>query len=301
MEQSVENVEIIVVDSGSTDATLSIASRFPVQIIHIKPDDFTFGRSLNLGCAAAAGEFLVFASAHVYPVYTDWLEELLDPLNVPQIALSYGKQIGGPMTKFSEQRQFERMYPDESRIPQDFPLCNNANASVRRSLWEQHPYDESLSGLEDLEWASWALSEGYLLAYNADAVIVHIHEETPSQVFKRYQREAIALTRIRPEEKFTLLDLVRLFSTNVLDDLREALAHRNLLRVFTSIFWYRWMQFWGTYRGFQHSEPVTDEVIRAFYYPSNRIGRKTKMDRAREAINYSGSTWVEAELDSNDG
>ena len=47
MEQTVKDVEVVVVDSGSTDATLSIASRFPVKIVHIKPEDFSFGGALH--------------------------------------------------------------------------------------------------------------------------------------------------------------------------------------------------------------------------------------------------------------
>ncbi len=56
MEQTIKEVDIILVDSGSTDATVAIASQFPVTILHIDPEDFSFGRSLNLGCAAAKKE-----------------------------------------------------------------------------------------------------------------------------------------------------------------------------------------------------------------------------------------------------
>ena len=65
MQQTVKDVEVVIVDSGSTDATLSIASRYPVRVVHIAPQEFSFGRSLNRGCAAATGDILVFASAHV--------------------------------------------------------------------------------------------------------------------------------------------------------------------------------------------------------------------------------------------
>src|SRR5688572_22724158 len=71
--QSVRDVEVIAVDSGSTDGTLSILSRYPVTVLNIQPEDFSFGRSLNMGCQAANGEFIVAASAHVYPVSRHWL------------------------------------------------------------------------------------------------------------------------------------------------------------------------------------------------------------------------------------
>ena len=60
------NVEIILVDSGSTDATTAIAAAYPVTICHIKPGEFTFGRSLNLGITQARGELIVITSAHIY-------------------------------------------------------------------------------------------------------------------------------------------------------------------------------------------------------------------------------------------
>ncbi|MGB7712111.1 MAG: glycosyltransferase [Microcoleus sp.] len=53
MEQSVRDVEIILVDSGSTDATVAIASRYPIKLLSIQPQEFSFGRALNLGCQAA--------------------------------------------------------------------------------------------------------------------------------------------------------------------------------------------------------------------------------------------------------
>ena len=43
LKQNVEPAKIVLVDSGSTDATLSIASRYPVELIQISPEDFTFG------------------------------------------------------------------------------------------------------------------------------------------------------------------------------------------------------------------------------------------------------------------
>ena len=299
MEQTVKDVEIIVVDSGSSDATIAIASRFPTTIVSIDPDEFSFGRSLNLGCQTATAEFLVFASAHVYPFYPDWLERLLEPFEHPKVGLVYGKQRGDVGTHFSEHQQFRRMYPSSSLIPQKHPLCNNANAAIRRSLWERHPYDESLSGLEDLAWATWLLAEGYYLAYESNAVVIHLHDESPQQVLNRYKREAIALAKIRPDESFGLWDFVRLTLSNIISDSRNAIRERKLLKVFWSVVWFRTMQYLGTYLGFRHAGPVSDEVIRAFYYPKGEMQRGEENTREVPPIEYSKVTQVMSDVEED--
>lgn len=289
MQQTVEDVEIILVDSGSTDATVAIASRFPITLISISPGEFTFGRSLNLGCRAATAEFLVFASAHVYPVYPDWIECLLSPFNDPKVALVYGKQRGNSSARYSEQQMFAKMYPDISVVRQTTPLCNNANAAVRRVLWKRRPYDEDLPGLEDLDWAAWALSNDHVLAYSSEAEVVHIHEESAAQVYNRYRREAIGLSRIQPEERFGLRDFLRLFVSNVSRDMEHAIRDGRAASVWWEVLWFRFMQFWGTYRGFQHTGPVTSELIHAFYYPREPASGSRGDSRPIDPIDYRSS------------
>ncbi len=282
MQQSEQNFEIILVDSGSTDATVAIARRYPVQVVHLQPHEFTFGRALNVGIAQARGEFIVMASAHVYPVYPDWLTRLLAPFADPQIALTYGKQRGDRRTKFSEHQIFARWFPEQSNLRQEHPFCNNANAAIRRALWVEHPYDETLTGLEDLAWAKWALSQGYLLAYVAEAEIVHVHEETPRKVFNRYRREAMAFKRLYPEAHFSLWDFGRLFAANVSSDVYHAARQGVLWGNLSSIFWFRLMQFWGTYRGYRMAQsPLTDQLRQTFYYPR---GRRVETPVARDGV-----------------
>lgn len=267
LEQTVQNVEIIVVDSGSTDATLAIASRYPVQIHHIAREAFSFGRSLNVGCAAARGEFLVIASAHVYPVYRDWLEKLIAPFAVPRVALVYGQQRGDDRTKYAEQQIFAKLYPAGSAQIAAGYFCNNANAAVRRALWQELPYDEALTGLEDLAWAKAIGQRGLCIAYQGEAAVVHVHDESWRQVLNRYRREAIALKKIAPEQQFGFADLVGCFTGNVLSDLRHAQREACLRAVWISVLQFRFMQFWGTYRGFASGAAIPDNLKETFYYP----------------------------------
>ena len=58
--------EIIVVDSGSTDNTISIARQYNAVLLTISREEFSFGRSLNLGCYMPQ-EIPYQASAHCIP------------------------------------------------------------------------------------------------------------------------------------------------------------------------------------------------------------------------------------------
>lgn len=290
LQQTVRDVEIIVVDSGSTDATRSIAARYPVKIVPITPEEFSFGRSLNMGCQATGGEFIVIASAHVYPEYQDWLERLLAPFADPQIALVYGKQRGNEITKYSEHQVFARWFPEVSNLNQDHPFCNNANAAIRRSVWERLPYDETLTGLEDMDWARRVMQLGYRIVYMADAQVIHVHNESLRRIYSRYRREAIALKRIFPQERFSLWDFVRLFAANVVSDFYHAWHDRVLWCNLPDIPTFRLMQFWGTYRGFAQRGSVTSQLKQTFYYPNGlarSASRMTKPEPGRR-VEYAG-------------
>lgn len=262
----VNEMQIILVDSGSTDATVSIARQFPVEIVHIRPEEFTFGRSLNLGIAQAQADLVMMASAHVYPVYPDWVERLLAPFTDQQVALTYGKQRGAASSKYSEHQLFRQWFPENSLARQAHPFCNNANAAIRRALWQEHPYDESLPALEDLAWARWVRDNGQAISYVAEAEIIHVHNETWGGIHNRYRREAMAFKRIYPQETFRRWDMLCLWLSNSLNDMRIATRERTLWREWRNILRFRWNQFSGTYQGYR-SGPLTWQLKQTFYYP----------------------------------
>lgn len=267
MHQSKSPDQIVVVDSGSTDATLSIVSRYPVEIQSIEPEQFSFGRSLNVGCGAATGEVLVFASAHVHPVYDTWLTELTAPFVDPDVALAYGRQVGNGATKYSEQRVMARWFPAHSIARQEHPFCNNANAAIRRSVWKSEPYDERLTGLEDLAWAKRAMEAGHAISYVATAPVVHAHDESWAQIVNRYRREAIAHKRIYHEQDMSAMDAIRLSIANIASDYVHAARDGVLTKNLGSIPAFRAAQFLGTYRGFRQRGEASAALRKRFYYP----------------------------------
>jgi 2-desacetyl-2-hydroxyethyl bacteriochlorophyllide A dehydrogenase len=192
-KQAAQDFETIVVDSGSLDGTREIAAKKADRLLRIQSHDFTFGHSLNVGIRDARGRFIVIVSAHTLPVDDQWLAGLVDPLRADQTAMVYGRQLGGESSKFGEIRDMRRTFGSKQIVlqPPRF-FANNANSAIRKDLWEKHPFDESLPGLEDIEWAKYWMERGYQVIYEPRAALYHIHEESWRQVRRRYYREAIA-------------------------------------------------------------------------------------------------------------
>ena len=265
--QTFSDYEVVVVDSGSTDGTLEIVTSADVMLEHIGKEEFSFGRSLNIGCHASRGEILVFISAHCYPEHDDWLENLVAGFADDNVAIVYGRQRAGQGSHFSEGQIFRQWFPDESQPRQEGPFSNNANCAIRRDLWAEYPYDESLTGLEDIAWAQRVIRDGWWVSYRADAGVIHIHDESDTQIRNRYRREAITFQTVFPEEHFNVWDFLRLLVRNVMADWRAVATGGGFRVNLWPIVRFRLAQFAGTYQGFHSRRPVTSELKRRLYYP----------------------------------
>lgn len=269
MGQTTPPDEIIVVDSGSTDSTMSIATSFGVTAVSISPREFSFGRALNRGLRVAGDhDICVVASAHVYPVYDTWLEHLVSAFEDPDVALAYGRQQTPPEGRYSEARLLSHWFPAVSVPRQSHPFCNNANAAVRHQIWEELPYNEDLTGLEDLDWAKRAMAAGKVISYVADAPVVHVHNESVAQIVNRYRREAVAHKQIYAEQRMGMAEAVRLAAINIFGDARSAVSDHVLPRHLLDIVRFRAAQFYGTQRGFSQAGPIPVALRRRFYYPA---------------------------------
>lgn len=267
LEQTVQASEIIIVDSGSTDATLSIASRFPVKIVHINKEEFSFGRSLNFGCAQACSEIILIASAHVYPIYRNWTELMLASFDNPKVGLVYGGQCGDEFSSYSEKCIMRKWFPKVENCIQDHTFCNNGNSAIRKDLWNKFKYDESLTGLEDLAWAKEITEAGYKIAYQQKAEVVHVHDQNSKQITNRYYREALALKKVYPHERFGKRDFIYLLFSNIFSDLLFSIKDKVFLKSFVEILKFRYCQFVGTFKGFYEGNLDMDSLKDKFYYP----------------------------------
>lgn len=263
------DLEIVIVDSGSTDKTLDIARGYGCSITHIHKSEFTFGRSLNVGCRIAKGDYLIFISGHCIPVDRYWLCRLIKPLRESISEYTYGRQIGRDNTKFSERCLFGKYFPEYSKIPQEGFYCNNANSAIKRDVWEKYKFDETLTGLEDMHLAKSIVSDGGSISYVADANVFHIHDESWRQVRIRYERESYALRQIAPEIQLSLFDVIRYVCVGVIEDARIAFAQKKFMKESVAILMFRLMQYWGAYKGNHEHRVLSNKEKYKYFYPKD--------------------------------
>ena len=263
--------EVVIIDSGSNDSTLEIAREYNARVTFIDKQQFTFGRSLNLGCEFSYGDYLVFIR-HCIPTNEQWLFNLVSPLIQGVCEYTYGKQIGRDSTKFSERQVFNKYFRDESKLPQDGYFCNNANAAVKRDVWLKYKFNEDLTGLEDMFLAKEIYRDGFKIGYVKNSCVYHIHDETWQQIKNRYERESIALQNIMPEVEISFFDMIHFILVGVFQDMRAAMLAKVFVKEFISIICFRSVQFYGSYRGNHAVRKLSRKKKLTYFYPTIRKG-----------------------------
>lgn len=247
--------EVIVVDSGSTDETVAIAREFPVTLITLAREEFSYGRALNRGFAASSAPFVVSLSAHALPLDRYWLRNLVRPLAAAHVVGVVGKTLPHPDCNPFDRRGLLRQYGVERRFLAEgsTPSFSNANSVVRRSAWAEDPFDEDLPYSEDALWARRQMGRGRALVYAPDAAVYHSHNETTRQLRARFWNESRAREQIDPHNP-------RFAATALLYDLLGGTLFDwwTILRTRASLFWYvfaprrRWAINVGRYCGARH-------------------------------------------------
>lgn len=191
-----EGVEIIVVDSGSTDQSLAVARARSALVREIPAHEFSHGASRNLGAAQASGDTLVFISQDAFAVDRGWLTRLTDPLREhPQPGGVYGRQLAHDGAVPPEVYFLDFLYGQSPRrqradavhqLSMSTTLFSNVNAAMPKAVWQRFPFVEDIVMSEDQEWSGRVLLDGYAIVYEPLAAVRHSHPYTLGAAFRRF-------------------------------------------------------------------------------------------------------------------
>src|SRR5437763_3013550 len=213
-QQLDRELEILVIDSGSTDGSLSIAERHDARIHQIPRSEFSHGGTRNLAKKLAAGEHMAFITQDATPAHERWLAALLAGFDkADDVALVFGPHIRRPdashMIKCEMERHFA-LWPDGDvqrldRSPQglvdyrSYPgkvsFFSDVNGCMARWAWEQIPYRE-VPYAEDQLLGRELIEAGWAKVYNPEAAVYHSHDYPPMQFFRRYFDEFRSLREV---------------------------------------------------------------------------------------------------------
>jgi rhamnosyltransferase len=187
--------EVIIVDSGSTDATLEIARRYPVRIEQIAPETFHHARTRNYAASLANGEFLVFLSQDAIPASDAWLKTLISNFEDQSVGAAYGRQSPKQGSTLERREVLDTVYGGERVVkdPRRGQECgfryyhfSSVNSAIRNDVWRATRFPDDLKVFEDLGISKRILDAGWKIIYEPRAAVYHSHNHTAAGLFKRY-------------------------------------------------------------------------------------------------------------------
>ncbi len=197
-KQSLKDIEIVIVDSESSDGTPAVARSLGCAVHRVSRNRFDHGGTRNFAAGKSCGEILVFLTQDALPTSRDFLALLTAPLDGHLTAASYARQI--PASDARPTEAFARLYnyPVESslrhisrvqrRTLKTFFFSNTASAIDRACFERVGRFPAPVLTNEDMLFCARLLDGGYQVAYAAQAQVMHSHNFSFADLFRRYFR-----------------------------------------------------------------------------------------------------------------
>ncbi|MFJ3391456.1 glycosyltransferase family 2 protein [Leifsonia aquatica] len=231
-------VEVLVIDSGSTDSTLDIVRSFPEVVLEQIPNsEFGHGRTRNLAARLAKGEYIAYLTHDAIPASESWLRELLAPFALDEkVVAVMGKQVPRPgcfpLLKYEIRGVFAGFGPDfgttvfyKDDFAQDegvlgaMSFYSDVNSAARRDfLVDVVPYRD-VRYAEDQLFGRDLLDAGYRKAYAGRAAVEHSNDLTLAEYKLRVFDETVGLRQIGfPIPELSKKQMIRLTARGIVGD-----------------------------------------------------------------------------------
>jgi rhamnosyltransferase len=259
-EQRVDDeVEVVVIDSGSTDGSAELAESLGARVHRIPPEQFNHGATRNLGASLARGHVLVFTSQDAHAEGPDTLARLVAPLRDPAVGGVYGRQVAHEGAKPPEEFFLDYLYGPAARVQRaasegelsmETTLFSNVFSATRRDVFDRFAFVGDINMSEDQEWAQRVLLAGHAIVYEPRAVVRHSHDYDLRAAFRRFYESGLSARRAYAPSGGSLLVVARTGIAYLREEARWLRARRLL----------RWLPYAVLYEGVKGAGLVTGVV-----------------------------------------
>jgi rhamnosyltransferase len=196
-QQDYKYWELIVIDSGSTDGSVELIRRAkPRHFVQIKSEEYNPSRVMNRGMELAASNFGIFLNADATPQNSNWLGPLVKALQDPQTAAVFGRQIPRPDCRAVFAHDYERCFGPNRQSAKWEHFFSMVSSGIRKDVWARRGFLPKMQYSEDDEYTRWCRSQGYRTVYCPESVVMHSHNYSAEQAYKRSFGEAKALAAV---------------------------------------------------------------------------------------------------------
>ena len=200
-KQTVKPAHIIVMNTEESYLdNLFLGKRYDpsednVEIHHLSKREFDHGATRNAGVRHSNAEYFIMMTQDAMPADDVMIEELLKPFEDKEVAVSYARQLAREGAGSIERMTRAFNYPAKSRIKTKADkeklqiktyFASNVCCAYRRETFDElkgfvHPAIFN----EDMIYAARVIEAGLKVAYRAEAQVIHSHDYSAAQQFRR--------------------------------------------------------------------------------------------------------------------
>ena len=196
-------VQVIHIDSGSTDRTIDVINTTNHhKLIQIRADEYIPGVVLNRGMRESSSEWVVFLNSDAEPADRRWLSELMAAAQArPMTGVAFSRQIPRHDCKAVFAHDYDRCFgPQRDSVNWDH-FFSMVSCVVNRQAWKKNPFREDLQYAEDDEWSRRLKKNGWHVVFAEKSIAIHSHNYTIRQALRRCYGDSFALAATKPESR----------------------------------------------------------------------------------------------------
>lgn len=172
-----------------------------VDVHNISKEEFDHGATRNAGASFADDdcEYILFMTQDAVPENERLIESLLKPFfdenTGNSVGVAYGRQLAAENSSIAEKFTRGFNYPDEDRLKtlEDIDkigikafFCSNVCALYKREVYlKLGGFIDKAVFNEDMVFANKLLKSGYNIAYASKATVIHTHDYSGLQQYRR--------------------------------------------------------------------------------------------------------------------